>query len=97
MGNSFLKYLELPLDRDPTREELIAHMRKHHISPRWNPNTGFYLQYGNEKGSWVIGRTKERFRKILGVNTRDDADKLCEELFGQKNLRDQTKQNMQSG
>jgi len=82
MGKSFLKYMELPLDRDPTREELIMHMRKHNITPRWNYNTGFFLQLGNERGQWVIGRIKERFRKILQINTKEDVDKLHDEIVG---------------
>jgi len=80
MGKSFLKYLELSLDRDPTREELITHMRKHNISPKWNAKTGFFLQQNNEKNQWVIGRTKERFRKILQINTKEDVNKLQNEL-----------------
>jgi len=82
MGKSFLKYLELPLDRDPTREELITHMRQHKISPRWNPKTGFFLQLETERNQWVIGRIKERFRKILRVNTKEDVEALNKEIFG---------------
>jgi hypothetical protein len=57
-------------------------MRKHNIMPRWNQTTGFFLQLGSERNQWVIGRTKERFRKILQINTKEDVDKLQDEIFG---------------
>jgi hypothetical protein len=50
--------------------------------PRWNQTTGFFLQLGSERNQWVIGRTKERFRKILQINTKEDVDKLQDEIFG---------------